>query len=235
MSFLLFLFLCPVIFRAALPGTKPLRSAALFPVQFLAADDAPVVLFIPDGQVQLYEFARTGKTMSLAVQLHLIPIESQLLCDPLITPALQPKGADQLFLFLFHTRSSLRPGFQSRLCFPVIPLKNQPFPSCFPLISGCFGCGFVTKFGQASVRCRNPQNRSSSKENRRFLNPMAWYIFQFHRPGRGRPLTISRILTREGAAVSVGLHHREVTHPPGASPDREKSLLSRSQITVQAA
>jgi hypothetical protein len=54
------------------------------------------------------------------------------------------------------------------------------------------------------------------------LNPMAWYIFQFHRPGRGRPLTISRILTREGAAVSVGLHHREVTHPPGASPDREK-------------
>ena len=164
------------------------------------------------------------------LQLYLIPIEPQLLCDPLITPALQPKGADQLFLLLFHTPSS---GQLCCLHFLDDFLENRPFPSCFPLISGCFGCGFVTKFGQASIRCQNPQNRSSSKENRRFLNPMAWYIFQFHRPGRGRPLTISRILTREGAAVSVGLHHREVTHPPGASPDREKVYFLASELLLR--
>ena len=212
------MFLCPVIFRAAFPGTEPLRSAALFPVQLLAADDAPVVLLIPDGQVQLYEFARTGKAVGLAVQLHLIPIEPQLLCDPLIAPALQPKGADQLFLLLFHTPSS---GQLCCLLFLDDFLENRPFPSCFPLISGCFGCGFVTKFGQASIRCQNPQNRSSSKENRRFLNPMAWYIFQFHRPGRGRPLTISRILTREGAAVFKAKFCRDFDSGGGPHPQNQ--------------
>ena len=139
----------------------------------------------------------------------MIPIEPQLLCDPLVSPALQPEGADQLFLFLFHTRASLR-SVRPLLC--PFALESRPI------------CHGFTLFPMRFCDEMQPGHRTSAEDEKvpeileisAFFVPrsLAGFVGGSARQGVG-PLQFRGFLTREGAAVFKAKFCRDFTQPPG--------------------